>query len=296
MLRKFTLHEPEAIGDVPSLRLRYRDNGALLAGGTELLLVMKEGILRYEHLINIKRIPGLDGITYDESSGQLTIGALATHRALETSEVVREKVPLLVEMERQVGNIRIRNMGTVGGNLCWADPQSDVVTLLLALGARLKLVGLDGERVVGLEEFPVDYYETTLREDEILTEVQVPGVSSRASGAYCRFVRAERPTVGVAVVLTFGSENGGIEDAVITLGCVNPTPVRAREAEDAIRGKAASEVLASLERIGELAAKESSPAADVHASEWYKREVVKVMVQDAVREAYNRKIGQGKGK
>ncbi len=290
MVRRFTLDEPESIKDVSFLLSKYGDKGAILAGGTELLLLMKQGVVPYEHLINIKQMPGLDKISYDEKGGQLKIGPLVTHRALEKADVIQKRFPLMAEMERKIGKIRLRNVGTVAGNLCIADPHSDVETLLLALGARVKAVGLDGERVIPLEGFFIDYYETVLKKDEVLIEIQVPSLPPHSSGAYLRFAIAERPTVGVAVILTFEPQNEGIREAIITLGCVNPTPIRAREAEELIKGKAAGEVLANLERVGEIAAKESSPADDIHASEWYKREMVKVMVQRGIREAYQKRV------
>lgn len=289
MLRRFTLDEPESVKDVPPLLSSYGERGRILAGGTELLLAMKQGVLRYERLINIKKIPGLDQIHYDEKAGELSIGTLVTHRALEKSDLIKERYPLIVEMERQIANIRVRIQGTVGGNLCWADPRSDVIILLLALRARLRVVGSDGERVIPLEDFLVGYYETVLRDDEMLTEILIPHMPSSSSGVYSRFTRGERPIVGLAVILTFGPRNEEIKDAVISLGCDNP-PVRVREAEEWIKGKAVNEALANLRRAGELAAKELDVKDDMHASAWYKREMVEVMVERAIQEAYKRRV------
>ena len=294
LLRPFTLHEPESVDSVLPLLSRYGDNGRILAGGTELLLAMKQGILGYDHLINIKHIPGLDEIDYDDKKGQLAVGPLVTHRALETSDLIKRKFPLIADMERHVANIRIRNAGTVGGNLCWADPHSDVATLLLAYRSRVKVVGSDGERVIELDDFLIDYYETALKEDEMLTEIHIPDSPPESCGAYLRFKLAERPTVGVAVILTFGPGDETITDANITLGCVNPTPMRAREAEEITRGKGIDEVLATVDSIGAVAAKESSPTDDIHASEWYKREMIRVMVKRTIQEAYRRRTGQKK--
>ena len=288
MLRRFNLDEPESLQEVSSLLSRYGERGKILAGGTELLLAMKQGVLRYEHLINIKKIPGLDQIRYEEKEGRLTIGTLVTHRTLEKSDLIKERFPLIVEMERQIANIRVRTQGTIGGNLCWADPRSDVIILLIALGARVKAVSSDGERVIPLEDFLIGYYETVLREDEILTEIEIPGMASDSKGAYLRFTRGERPIVGVAVVLTFGSGGEKIKDAVISLGCDNP-PLRARAAEECMRENAVSEVLANLKRPGEVASKDLDLKDDFHASAWYKREMVQVMVQQAIKEVCDRR-------
>lgn len=292
MLRRFTLDEPKSVNDVPSLLAKYGEDGAILAGGTELLLVMKQGMVRYKHLINIKNITGLDKLDYDEKEGNLIIGPLVTHGDLERSHLIREKFPVIVEMERQIGNIRVRNMGTVAGNLCFAEPRSDVGTLLTALKARVKALGSNGEREIVLEDFFVDFYETILEEDELLTEIRIPVLPPNSIGTYQRFALSEWPTVGVAVILTFESNDKGIKDAIITLGSVNPTPVRARRAEEATKRKAVSEVLANLEQIGDVAAKESNPLDDIHASEWYKRERIKVMVKRGILECYNRWTNQ----
>lgn len=289
MLRRFTLHEPETVKDVPPLLSKYGDDGAILAGGTELLLVMKQGVARYEHLINIKNIPGLDRINYDEKGGYLKIGPLVTHRDLEKSNLIKEKFPVIVEMERQIGNIRVRNVGTVAGNLCFSEPRSDVGNLLLALKGRVKATGQNGEREINLEDFFVDIYENVLKEDEILTEIKIPPLPPNSSGTYLRFALSEWPAVGVAVILTLESKDDeGVKDATITLGSLNPTPIRARKTEEAIRGKTISEVLADLEKIGGIAAEEIDPIEDMHASEWYKRERVKVMVKRGIQKACSR--------
>lgn len=289
MLGKFHLHEPESVKDVPPLLSKYGESGAILAGGTELLLVMKQGLVNYEHVINIKTITGLDKISYDEKEGILRIGPLVTHRELETSDLIKERWPVIVEMEKQVGNVRIRNMGTLAGNLCFSEPRSDVGTLLLALKAQVKTLGSDGEREMNLEDLFVDFYETALKEDELITEIRIPDLPPNSIGTYQRFAVSEWPTVGVAVILTFEPNgNEGIKDAIIALGSVNPTPIRAKETEDAVKGRAFSEVFANLEQIGDMAAKEVNPMDDIHATEWYKRERLKVMVRRGIQGTYNR--------
>jgi carbon-monoxide dehydrogenase medium subunit len=284
LLRKFALDEPETVGEASSLLSQYGESAKILAGGTELLLAMKQGVLRYDHLINIKKIPGLNHLDYDEKADLLRMGTLVTHRTLETSDLIKKKFPLIVEMERQIANIRVRTQGTIGGNLCWADPRSDVLILFLALGARLRAVGPDGERIIPLEEFIRGYYETVLRGEEVLTEIQMPALPTNSAGAYLRFTRGERPIVGIAAVLTLGSEREGIKDAVISVGCDNP-PVRAREAEEHIRGKSIDECLGGLKRVGETAAKDLDVKDDYHASGWYKKEMVHVMVGRAIQKA-----------
>jgi len=295
MLKRFQLHEPKSIKEVPSLLSKYGESAAILAGGTELLLVMKQGMVNYEHVINIKTISGLDKIIHDGDKRLLRIGPLVKHRDLEESDLVKEKWPVIVEMERQIGNVRVRNMGTLAGNLCFSEPRSDVGTLLLALNAQVKAFGSGGERKIDLEDFFVDFYETSLRKDELLTEIQIPELPPNSIGMYQRFALSEWPTVGVAVILTF-KPNGdeGIQDAVVTLGSLNPTPIRARKTEEALKGITSREILADLDEIGDIAAKEVSPVDDIHATEWYKRERVKVMVKRGIQETYNRSKTQEK--
>lgn len=284
MLKRFALDEPETVGETSALLSQYGESAKILAAGTELLLAMKQGVLGYEHLINIKKIPGLDRLNYDEKDCLLTIGTLVTHRTLETSDLVKKKFPLIVEMERQIANIRVRTQGTIGGNLCWADPRSDVLILFLALSTQVKAVGPEGERVIPLEDFIVGYYETALKGDEMVTEIQIPALPTDSRGAYLRFTRGERPIVGTAVLLTLDSKNTGVMNAVISLGCDSP-PVRVREAEEYIQGKSIDECLGGLKKVGEIAAKNLDVKDDYHASGWYKKEMVRVMVGRAIQKA-----------
>ncbi len=284
MLKRFALDEPGTVEEASSLLLKYGESAKILAAGTELLLAMKQGVLRYDHLIYIKKIPGLDRLDYDEKARLLTMGTLVTHRTLETSDLVKKKFPLIVEMERQIANIRVRTQGTIGGNLCWADPRSDVLILFLALGAQVKAVGPEGERVIPLERFVVSYYETVLKGEEIVTGIQIPELPPNSKGAYLRFTRGERPIVGTAVLLTLDEKYEGIVNAVISLGCDSP-PVRVREAEECLRGKSLDECLGELKRVGEISAKDLNVKDDYHASGWYKKEMVQVMVGRGIRKA-----------
>jgi carbon-monoxide dehydrogenase medium subunit len=198
-------------------------------------------------------------------------------------------------MEKQIANIRIRNAGTLAGNLCFSEPRSDAGALLQALKTRVKVEGTQGERLINLDDFFLDFYETSMKEDEILTEIQIPSLPPHSSGAYLRFALSEWPTVGVAVILTFDADkNDRINDATIVLSSVNPIPLRAQEAEIAIKGNRIREVLAGLEEIGEIAKGESNPMGDMHASEWYKREMVKTMVKRAIKSAFSRWAQQSK--
>ncbi|MBI3079598.1 MAG: FAD binding domain-containing protein, partial [Deltaproteobacteria bacterium] len=199
MLRPFLLEEPGTVAEASALLARYEDAVRVYAGGTELLLAMKEGFLRYERLINIKRIPGLDGVTLDEGRRLLRIGPLTTHRALSRAPIVRERLPELAEVEDHVGNIRVRTVGTLGGNLCFAEPHADPGTFLLLCDAEITLARAAGQRTLPLQQFITGPYETALEPDELLTEIRVPLLPPNGAIAYRKFGFLERPSIGVGV-------------------------------------------------------------------------------------------------
>src|SRR5919198_6773178 len=164
-LPRFTIDQPRTLAEASEMLLTYGEDGRAYAGGTELLLAMKQAGLRYSHLVDVKTIPGLDAI--EERDSTLRIGALATHATLERSPLVRARLPTLAELEAHVANPRVRATGTLGGNLCFAEPHSDPATLLLCLDARLELVGPDGERELPIDEFLVGAYEVALAPGEL---------------------------------------------------------------------------------------------------------------------------------
>ncbi len=245
MLRRFRLEEPESVQEAAELLGRYGDSAKVYAGGTELLLAMKEGLVQYERLINVKTVKGLNEVKLD--NGIISIGALCTHHQLETAPLLKERLAALVELERNVANVRVRQAGTIGGNLCFAEPHADPGTLLLALGATLVAEKASARREVSAEDFFVDAYETALQEDEVLTEIRIPAPATTSAVAYLKFGYLERPSVGVALALTL---NGGIADAKIAVGCAGPAPRRVPEAETVIKGKSVEEARHNLADAG----------------------------------------------
>ncbi|MBF8253467.1 MAG: Molybdopterin dehydrogenase, FAD-binding [Deltaproteobacteria bacterium] len=199
MLKRFRLEEPESVKEACELLGRFGENAKVYAGGTELLLVMKEGLAHYERLVNIKKL-GLNQIKRD--NGTIRIGALCTHRQLETAPDLQRALPALVKLERNVANVRVRQAGTLGGNLCFAEPHADPGTLLVALGAKMIAEKGAAKREIAAEDFFVDAYETRLAADELLTEIQVPVPAAHCGVEYIKFGYLERPSVGVAVALT----------------------------------------------------------------------------------------------
>jgi len=280
MLGVFEIHEPETAQDASTLLAKHGWEATVYAGGTELLVLMKEGLVHYPHLVNIKTVPGLDGITVDTANNSLEIGSLATHRQLETSETVKERLPLLAEVEATVANVRVRSAGTIGGNLCFAEPHSDPATFLMAWGATLELTRGDGSRQVAIEDFFVDLFETAREEDEILTGIKLPLLAD-TTGGYEKFTTHERPTACVATVLQM--KDGAIDDARLSVGSVGPVPIRVPEAEGTLRGEQPSDAL--FEAAAEHAHDAADAVGDIYGSANYKRHLVRVLTARALNKA-----------
>jgi carbon-monoxide dehydrogenase medium subunit len=285
MLRPFEIHQPESVEAASGVVGRHGDDATFYAGGTELLLVMKEGLVRYRHLVDLKTIPGLGALAYHEGSGVLRVGGTTTHRALEREPVVRERFPIIAEVERLVANIRVRNVGTVGGNLCFAEPHADPGTLFLTFDAEVELAAARGTRTVPIGEFFIGAYETTRQPDEVLTAVRLRQGGPQTRWAYLKFGIHERPTLGVALALTLDAGRRGIEDIRIAVGCVGPMPMRAFRAEEILRGLALADADAHLERAAAAAAAATDAVDDLHGSAAYKAEMVKVFVRRAFHAA-----------
>lgn len=285
-MKNFDYLEPSTVAEACALLRQHGPDARLFAGGAQLTILMKQGLYQPKTLINIKKIPDLKGITFDPNSG-LMIGALVTHRELETSALVKDKFPVLSEAEREVANIRVRNVGTIGGNLASGEALTDLSQIFIALDGKVKISGPAGTRDLLVEELFVDYYQTSLAEDELLTHVSVPPLPPRSGIAYIRFSSSsavDKPSVGVCVRVTLEQKNGNAQSVRVVLGCVGPTPVRARNAEALLSGKAVT--LESAERAGALASQECSPSSDLRGSEKYKRGIVRALVKRALMQAW----------
>jgi carbon-monoxide dehydrogenase medium subunit len=295
MLRPFRLHEPETAEEACALLCDLGEDAAVYAGGTELLLAMKEGLLRYAHLVNIKPL-GLSGIADDEPAGCLRLGAAATHRSLEQSPAVRRRAPLLAEVEARVANARVRAVGTIGGNLCFAEPHSDVATVLLLYGAAVAVQGPSARRRVPVGEFLIDAFTTCLQPGEIAVEVAVPPLPPGAGAAYQKFAFLERPSVGAGAVLVPGADGAAIAEARVAVGCVAGTPFRVPEAEAALRGAPLREgpFHARAAEAAEAVRRRCDPPDDLYGSGEYKRHLAGVLVRRALALARERvRAGQG---
>jgi carbon-monoxide dehydrogenase medium subunit len=199
-----------------------------------LLIVLKEHLATVDHLIDIKRIPGLNEISLTEDGNALVVGALATHRAIEQAALVRQYLPALAALEAHVANVRVRAAGTIGGNLCFADPHSDPATLLSALGATLTLDNGEATRTVRADAFTTDLMTTDREPDEVLTKISIPLPGETVGVGYERIKLHERPTASAAAVISVG--DGMIATARVYVGCVGDAPQRLWDIEEALVG------------------------------------------------------------
>jgi carbon-monoxide dehydrogenase medium subunit len=281
---KFEYLEARSVEEACALLSQYENKARLIAGGTDLLIAMRRGKIAPAYLINVMAIPDLDYIHHDENA--LRIGALATLSEIESSSLIRDRFPMISDSAHQIGTPQVRNVGTIGGNLCNAAPSADMAPPLIGLGARAKLKGPKGEKAVALEQFFIGPGETRLRVGEMLVEIEIPHPPPHTQGAYLKLparTAIDLAVVGVAVVVTRDAKGADIRDAKIVLGAVAPTPIRARQAENVINGKAIDEGL--TEEAAKIAAREAKPISDVRGSASYRREMVEVLTKGAIRQA-----------
>jgi carbon-monoxide dehydrogenase medium subunit len=283
----FKYFPAKTVNEACDLLSQYGEEAKLLGGGQSLVNLMKQNLICPSYIIDIKGLSGLDYIRYAKEDG-LRIGALSTHRSVETSDVVKENFAVLAEMERTLGSVAVRNWGTVGGSLAHADPASDLAATLLALGAQVTLIRSAGERVVSLDDFFVDYFETALQPDELLTEIHIPN-SGGGKAFYYKF--AQRATdlavVSVAVHLILNSDDQNLcQEIRIVMGSVGPKALRSRRGEDLLKGQAITDTL--IEQAARVSAEDAQPMTDINGSEEYKRELVHVLVTRSIKEAATR--------
>ena len=274
-LRKFAIHQPKTAAEAAQMLAEFGEKGRLYAGGTELLLAMKHDLLRYEHLVDVKTIAGLDKI--EVRNGALYIGATVTHRAIEHSPLVKEHLAVLADMETQVANVRVRASGTLGGNLCFAEPHSDPATLLVAIGAKAHVQGKSAARTLAIDKLITGVYETSLGADEILTGVEIPLPAKSHRAAYLKFQLKERPTLGLALVLDVDGAN--IKKATAVLGSVSAVPTQSDKANALLAG-AKSQVENQL-AAAEALAQAADPVDDLEGSAEYKHHLIGVFLKRA---------------
>ena len=287
-MRDFEYFEPMSIAETLSLLSRYGEQGRVIAGGTNLIPQMQRKEISPQYVVSIGRIPDLDRISYDATQG-LKIGTLATIRAIEKSPQLRERHRILCDAAHQLGSPVVRNMATIGGNLCNASPAADMAPALIGLSSTVRIIGPAGEREMLLEDFFVSPGRTALGTDELLLEVRIPPLPPNTVGAYLKFSRrgametegvgiaTEGAIVGVVAVITV--QNTTCTDAKLVLGAVGPKPMRALKAEQMLRGKQIDDTL--IEEVARAASEEARPRRRPE----FKRQMVRVFTGRAIRVA-----------
>ena len=282
--------EPKTVSEALSLLAKYGDQGKVIAGGTDVLVDMK-----YKEepgcLINIKRIPGMDRIR--ENGGSLGIGPLVTIRGIETSKVVRERLPVLWESCHQFASLQIRNTATIGGNICRASPSGETLAPLLVLEAKAKLAFSDGEKIEGFNSLFLGPGRTTLGSKGLLTEIEIPYPSQASRGVYLKHaVRGamDIAMVGVAVLVTPDAMHSKLNDVRIGLAAVAPTPIRAQKAEALLRGQPLTAAL--IEEAAAVAASESSPISDQRSSAEYRGWIVEALTRQGLEQSWKAATGK----
>ena len=286
-LPKFEYHAPTSLPQALDFLAKYDGKGRVLAGGTDLLVSMKKREVVPEHLISLKGIAELKGI-HDEKEG-MRIGALVTLGEIELSKMIQDKFRVLWDAAQVMASRQIRNLGTIGGNLCSAAPSADTAPPLIVLDASVEMIGPNGKRKVLVEKFFKGPGESVLKPGEILTQIMIPNPLKKSSGAYFKLMRRaamDLAQVGVAACLSFDSGKKTCTGARIALGAVGLTPIRAFKAEQILLNREMNETVGK--EAGKIAAEEANPRSSMRASKEYRREMIEVLTKRAVMAAYNR--------
>ena len=278
---------PETLSEALAILDRYGEDAKLLAGGQSLLVLLRHGLIAPQYLVSLRRIPELATSSFVPSEGA-RLGAMMRQAELERLPIIRQHYTALAEAVATIATPQVRNQGTIGGNLCHADPTADPPAALIALGAQLEIAGLDRHRVQPVEDFFRDYMEVDLGNSEILTAILLPPPAPLSGSAYLkhRLRQTDAALVGVGAWVRFNEGGERIVDARIGLTGVGVTPVRAVTAEQVLRGAEPSDAV--LTTAGEEAAAACAPFSDTAASERYRQEMVRVFVQRALRTALER--------
>jgi len=293
-MNAFEYAAPRTLDEALAVLREHGDEARVIAGGTALVTMMQQRLVSPGYLVSLREIPGLGRI--EVANGGVRIGALVTHREVETSPLVRERIPVLAETFRRVASVRIRHMATVGGALAHADPNQDPPVTLIALGSRVEIRGAGGGRELPVEDFFRDYYESALEPGEVVTGVVVPQLPAASGAAYVKFLPRtadDYATVAVAAIVTLESDGERCRAARIALGSVGVTPLRARAAEALLAGQRLGAGL--LQAAGESVKGAVDPLSDHRGSAAYKREMAAVMVGRALSQAWEAARSSARG-
>jgi carbon-monoxide dehydrogenase medium subunit len=281
----FEYLRPKTIPEALAFLKQHGDNAKILSGGQSLIPMMKLRLARPGYIVDLNRIAGLSYIK--EDGGFLKIGGLTREAEIESSALVRSKYPLLMDTAKVIADPQVRNLATVGGNLAHGDPANDHPAAMIALGAQIVATGGKGERVIPVESFFVSLFQTSLEQGEILTEIRIPVPPAKSGGAYLKVERkvGDFATAAVAAQLTL-DDKGTVQKAGIALTNVGATPVKAKKAEDFLRGKKPD--AAAIEQAAQLAADDAQPSSDLRGPAQYKKGLVKELAKRAIALAAER--------
>jgi carbon-monoxide dehydrogenase medium subunit len=283
-MHEFEFLQPRTVPEASRMLADLGDDCRVMAGGTALLLAMRQRMAAPSHVVSAMRLEGLHGISFDPHQG-LRIGALVKHAELARAEPVRRHYPTLAAMASQVANPQVRNQGTLGGNLCYADPATDPPGCLMAHGAQVVLGSARGERVLSIEEFLVDYYVTALEPDELLVEIRVPVPEPDAHGRYTRFLRTaaeHRPLASVSLV---ARRDGALcREARLVVGASVPIPGRLQRAEEFLRGRTIDPMVAA--EAADIVAADIEPISDTCGSADFRRDMVRVACRRTIADLF----------
>jgi carbon-monoxide dehydrogenase medium subunit len=295
-LKPFKYLEPSTVKEACALLSKYGENAKILAGGQSIILLLRQGLIAPEYIINIKNLHELEYIRNSYSG--ISIGALTTHSTIKKSSLIKERFPVLIDAEKRLAHTQIRNWGTVGGNLCHADPATDLAPPLIGLGAKVKAASIRGEREIALRDFFVDMFTTALKSDEILTEIEIPYLPPHSGCAYRKetIIAGDYPLASAAAIVTLDSKHEIIKEARIVLGGLGATPIYAEEAAKALTGKKTNAKL--VEEAGAVASRQVNPVGDVLGSAEYKQKLAGLLTNEMVKLAIERarKITGGSSK
>ncbi len=279
-MERFEYLEPGTLEEVSSILATHGEDARVMAGGQSLIVMMVQRLLTPGRVVSLAGVPGLDLI--EETDGEVSIGAMATHRSVAADPIIKERLGLLAQAVGSIGSPAVRNLGTLGGDLCMNEVGADPPQALLSLGARVRITGRNGERVIGLEDFFTGYLATCLEPDDLLTHILIPTPPERLHQIYIKHSARvlDRALVGVALALELDGGDGVCTDVRIGLGGVAPTPFRAVNAEEIILGNPLTDDI--IAKAGKAASEHARPLSDVHGSADYRRKMVEVFVKRAL--------------
>ena len=311
-MKKFDYFKPKTVEEALTLLAKYGGKSKLIAGGTDVIVMIKQKAMAPDALISLREIPGLNEIKFN---GSLSLGPMVTHRAIEKSEIIRKNFSALTDAVDDLGSIQIRNIATLGGNICTAAPSADTATPLLVLGTQVKIKTPRGERNVPIEEFFKGPGETALKSGEMVKELLIPKPLPNTGSAYHKLQRRlalDLPILGVSVLLSLDKNKITCSDLLCTaspissilhkmeedeiickdvriaLGVAAPTPMRAVKAEALLRGKKLSDEL--LEEVANTASQEAQPRDTLRGEAWYRKDMVRVLVRRMAMKSIERVV------